>query len=692
MNRWVSFVLALAGCVVVAVGWGAPVARAEQPAAVSPAGPVVLLGVPDLRWQDVTEAGTPALWQLAGRSAIGAMTDRSGEDTARRATGWMTVNTGSRAVAFIDPASTVPDPGDPVQLARLEQINQLARYHSRVGALGDALRQAGRKVAAVNGGGAVLGGMTSDGTVDMRTSSVPSALQRGADVVIGELPQLYDVDRDDAAAVQGALSTIDTAIGTIVQQLPAGASLLVAGVSDGVGGQAHLHVAMAEGPRFGPGRLTSPSTGRDGVVQLIDVASTVLWLSDTPLPSALIGAPWQSVPEARIPTATEIARFVDLDERSVAQLNTHGYFRWVALVALLYVAITVACWARRRSGPPLLMSAAVAGVPAASWLIQLVPWWRIGTWTVAPLTAGVAILIGAAATFSPWPRDRRWRLAGVVGGISAAVITVDVATGSPLSLDAPFGDNPIIAGRFHGVGNVAFAVLAAGTLALAAASVSRMSGWRAAAVAFGLGAPAVVVDGYPRLGDDFGGVLSLLPGVALFGLIVCGVRISWRYVAAILGGTVATVATFVLVDYSRPASQQTHLGRFVGQIEDGSAWPVIMRKLGGSLGTVAQGWPRWIVLIWLLLALAFFLGQRRGWVRPADGVPPRTAGGLVAALVVVGVLGAVVNDSGLAITAFAFYVGAPLLVPLVEPLRTTVRAPHVLAQDAEQPLLAPASD
>jgi hypothetical protein len=684
--------LVVVGCAVVLLGCGIPAAHAGHASAASPDGPVVLIGVPDLEWQDVTTTGTPALWQLAGRSSIGAMTDQSGEGDAHRAAGWMTLNTGSRAVAFVNPPLAVPNPADPAQLDRLKELNRSARFHAQVGALGDALHRAGRTVAAVGGGGAVVGAMTSQGTVDIQSSSVSDALRRGVDVVIVELPQLYAVDRTDTAAVRDALTTIDDTVGTIETQIPSGASLLVAGVSDAANRQAHLHVAMANGPRFGPGRLTSPSTGRDGVVQLIDVASTVLWLSQAPIPTAAIGEHWQSVSEARIPTATEIPALVDLDRRSIAQIDTQtAYFRWIALVAFLYVAATGVLWARRRTGPPLLVSAAVAAVPVASWLLQLVPWWRIGDWSIAPITAGFALGIGVLAVLSPWPRDRRWRLAGVIGALSAAVIAVDVATGSNLSLDAPFGDNPIIAGRFTGTGNDAFAVLATGTLALAAATVTRMRGRRAAAVVFGLGGAAVVVIGDPDLGDKFGGVLALLPTVVLLGLVVSGVRLSRRYVVATLGAiavTVATVAAFALVDHARPPSQQTHLGRFVGQVFDGQAGTIIWRKLDTSLATFTNGWSRWIVLIWLALAVAFCIARRRGWARSAGHPPPRTVGGLAAALGVLGVLGPALNDSGLSITAFIFYLGAPLLVPLIEPVPVPAPSSAAPGQDARKPVSA----
>lgn len=659
-------------------------AAAAQPPSRRAAGPVVLVGVPDLQWQDVTESGTPALWRLAGQSAIGAMTDQSGEGDARRAAGWLTLGTGSRAVAFVPPL-TVPDAGDPAQLARLRDLNRNARYHSQPGALGDAVHRAGLTVAAVDGSGAVLGGMGRNGTVDLEASSVSAALTGGADVVVVGLPQLYDTGRDDPAALAGALTAVDSAVASVVQALPSNATLLVAGVSDGASGGAHLHVAMARGPGFSPGRLTSASTGRPGVVQLIDVAPTVLSVLGISAPTALIGEQWQRVAGPPTATATEVAHLVDLDDRSIAQVATqNGFFRGICLLALLYLAWTVLTWRRRRAAPPLVVSACVAAVPAATWLIQLVPWWRTAHGWAAPLTAGFAILIGILSVFSRWPRDRRWRPAAVVGGITALVIAIDAATGSPLSLDAPFGDNPIIAGRFHGIGNVAFALLGAGTLLLAAAvaNAAGRRGARATASVAGLGVVAVVVDGYPGLGDDFGGVLALLPALGVLGLAVSGNRISWRWVAAVLGATLATVTTFALVDYSRPASQRSHVGRFVQQVADGSAWPVIARKLDSSLGTFTGGWSRYVALIWLVLIVLAVIGRRRGPVGVPVGAGGRTVVGLVASLGVLAFLGAALNDSGLAVTAFVLYVGTPAVVPLFGPEHaTSPRAPAVAATD-----------
>jgi hypothetical protein len=663
MWRRLSVVAALVSLMAVALALPATAAPIGDAGAAHRPHRVVVLGVPDLRWQDVDPQLTPVLWWLAGRSSVGAMTDRSRQGTATRPAGWVTLNTGTRAVAYAE-RGTVPDPAVPEQLHALVDSNRRARYDAQVGALGDALHRAGLSVAAVGGPGAVLGAMDSHGSVDSTAPSVATA-PPSAGVVVAELPQLYDVDRDEPGAVRGALAVIDREVGRVLAELPAGADLLVVGVTDAAGGPPALHVAMATGPSFGTGLLTSASTGRTGVVQLIDVAPTVLWLVGQPVPAGMAGQHWQSVPGSGVSTSRQVAAFVDLDVRSVTSLAAARWFYpVVAATALLYVATVVFAWTRRRTPPARALGAVVASLPVATYLVQLVPWWRIGPWSLALLTYGFAAALGLAAALTPWSRRGRWRPAAVVGAVTAAVVVLDAATGSPLSLDAPFADNPVIAGRFHGIGNVALALLGAGTLVFSAALAAGLSRRRAAAAIVGLGALAVAVDAIPFLGDDFGGVLALLPAMAVLGLVVSNVRISWPHVLAALGAAVAVTVAVTGYDHSRPPAEQTHLGRFVAQLADGSAWTEVHRKLDTSLGTVTGGWPRWIVVGWIVLAVTFSVGRRRGWLRLSTTEDRRILAGLIPALLVLALLGSALNDSGLEVTAFTFYVAAPLLAPL----------------------------
>jgi hypothetical protein len=321
-------------------------------------------------------------------------------------------------------------------------------------------------------------------------------------------------------------------------------------------------------------------------------------------------------------------------------------------------------------------------VPVAGYLAQLVPWWRVGTWPIAALTAAIAVAIGLGAAGTPWARRSRWGPAALIGGITALVVIMDAATGSALSLDAPFADNPIIAGRFHGIGNVAFALLGAGTLVLAAAAAAGRPPRRAALTVLVLGAVAVAVDALPGLGDDFGGVPALVPAVGVLAFAVSGVRVAGRHVLAVVGAAVVLSVGVALYDYSRPADLRTHLGRFVAQVVDGSAWAVVHRKLDTALGTVTGGWPRWIVAGWLVLGIATWIAARSGRLALSPAIDRHAARGLVLALLVLGIVGAMGNDSGVEIPAFVGYVAVPLLVPLLEPVRAPSVSPEAQRSSA----------
>ena len=81
---------------------------------------VLVIGVPGLTWDDVDPAATPELWELAGESAIGAISVRAARSTTCLLDGWATLGAGNRArVPGPDeglppvPLPTVPLPGDP---------------------------------------------------------------------------------------------------------------------------------------------------------------------------------------------------------------------------------------------------------------------------------------------------------------------------------------------------------------------------------------------------------------------------------------------------------------------------------------------------------------------------------------------------------------------------------------------------
>ena len=77
--------------------------------------------------------------------------------------------------------------------------------------------------------------------------------------------------------------------------------MIVAGLAD-TDQSSRLHVAVADGPGWDGGWLTSPSTGRDGYVQLVDLAPTALAALGRPQPERLFAgqpAPRRARPARR---------------------------------------------------------------------------------------------------------------------------------------------------------------------------------------------------------------------------------------------------------------------------------------------------------------------------------------------------------------------------------------------------------
>jgi hypothetical protein len=130
-----------------------------------------------------------------------------------------------------------------------------------------------------------------------------------------------------------------------------------------------------------------------------------------------------------------------------------------------------------------------------------------------------------------------------------------------------------------------------------------------------------------------------------------GLRLTWRR-AALAGLTTLVVAIGVaLADYSRPATSQTHVGRFVGQILHGGAGAEVHRKADAALATFGLTVGTFVVGIAILAAVA-------GWSRvrtSIESIPGLRAGAVAAT--VTAVLGVCLNDSGIPIAAMAVIVG-----------------------------------
>lgn len=168
----------------------------------------------------------------------------------------------------------------------------------------------------------------------------------------------------------------------------------------------------------------------------------------------------------------------------------------------------------------------------------------------------------------------------------AILILTDAAGGAAMAFNGTLGMDAVVAGRFYGMSNTAFA-LAAAALVVAAAAwtgpvVEAQATWRerrtAAIVGVAIvGVPALMVDGLPQLGADVGGALTLVAALIALGTALAGGRIGWKQWLGVAVVATATTGIFGLIDHA--LGSRTHMGRFIGQLQDGTAATTIRRKL-----------------------------------------------------------------------------------------------------------------
>lgn len=470
---------------------------------------------------------------------------------------------------------------------------------------------------------------------------------RSAFAPVAEVPD--DVDAEIAA--------LDARFGALLEQIEAvtpNATVIVTSVGDSQEITPQLGFFAAAGPRIDTSGTTqarlvsSDATRQLGLIQLTDLLPTLLtWIDpQSPALEHTVGSALIAGADTIGSGADAAATLVDDQVRSQTVRPLVGPFYLVMLLCAGIVVILIPLRLRYDGGVEsrrflIQFGTWTASLPVASLLVNLLPWWRFanpalglfgGIVLIATIIAGIGLL-------------KRWRDPAaplvVVSGVTAATLAIDVlATGGagyPLQLASLLGTQPQVGGRFYGLSNATFAMFAVSLLLVTAYSAERHirhgnPKW-AGLVVLNVAAVAVLLDGSPSLGADFGGPPALIVGFTLLAILVWRIPLTWLRVLAILGAGFAVSLGFSFIDYLRPPEQRSHMGRFIQSLLDGGGFEVISRKLSQSFFNLP-----WTVVAFLIAVVAVVViiawrlhVQHRARSAPRADAADSGSGSLVAA-------------------------------------------------------------
>jgi hypothetical protein len=634
-------------------------------AAAQPVGPdtkFVVIGVAGLTWGDVK--GSPELTALVDQSNVASMSVKTAGPNTCPIDGWLTISAGSRAWGNVpdQPCGDLPAVADGKIQGWQTYVDRQAEHHTSapIGRLG-----ASRDGVCGFGLGGAIAVAKPDGSVanwSPEFDATRLATCRDAFIDAGVLPLR-----------EGRSEALLQLADLVGKAKAAGGSVLLTGVSqEALDSHKQTLAAMQLPPDDGARWLTSDSTHRPGLIQLADLTATVLRGQAADVDPAgdakagpLGGSEIDTTGDVHTDAAAVIADRLGTNQRYE---QPKVVLKWVAgtLAAATVLALgwflirRSSVWARRTAIFSLLT---MGGFFTAVYLVTATVWWRWPSPGVALYALTIAISVAAAALSLLFLK--RYAFIGLAAA-AYVVLLIDGVLGTPMQLGSMFADGPVFGGRLYGFGNSTFAALAVGALIVAGWAAQKLidrSRVQAAFAVLVVGGVAIVVDGTPGWGTDFGGILGLTPAVLLMAWLTWRGSISWRALLGVAVGAVLAVSLVSYLDYLRPPEKRSHFGAFVARVLEGDVTDVLIRKLQAALAVFHSpaGWVLLVAVILLMLATVLpdrvpsASYQRFYYSKPM--VRPT-----LIAMTVCGLVGSVLNDVGVIVAGIMAGFAVPMLI------------------------------
>lgn len=571
-----------------------------------------------LTWPDITEADAPNLTCFARSSSAGTVALTSDSVMTTKRQGWTSLATGRRAPVGPQPSPT------PQQTKAGVPIRDLGSVANGPGVT-DAQRRASIRAidAEFEKQAGRCGGITTTTPPHRPAIAVAS-------IGMTDPP----ADRADAAEEQRDTFNLEVPL--------------------------NLQVVMDS--RWATNRsLTSTSTRQQGLVTNLDLAEDSV----------------RAVEPLGTDSSRDHAEALTLTARAMDDL-TPILVAVIGVIAL--VGAVLAALGRTTAVLTFGLLAVAAGLTTSTVPWPLSPWPAATVLGYILVVATVGLVVVEVSVRRLLPRlasaqGRGRRVltvrgldAAAAGAVLAGVILLDSLTGSRLQLASLLGNQPLYGGRFYGMSNHLTAFVLAGwamgliALLHAAPQLSRLVRTLVVGVS---GLVVLVVSAAPQFGADAGSSLIFGPVLLLAVMAAWGVRL--RPVHVLVAGAAGAVllAAVAALDASRGAGARTHLGDFAALlVEDPSAAASMVVSR-----TVRMLEPLWLypvvavpgmLIIVALTVLAVTSRRVSAWDAQAPlGRALRTSAVLGAWI------GALTNDTGLALLAAAFAVGTLIQLALL---------------------------
>jgi len=476
------------------------------------------------------------------------------------------------------------------------------------------------------------------------------------------------------AARAEALKATDRVVAMVEKMDPDGVLIVLAPVVPEAPDEppAYAPLIVRGGSRAGAlagaaGIADAPSTRREGIVTVMDVAATIVAENGAVRPSSMIGS---TIVQAQAMKGAGLAERIGLLQQLNAtaiatetyRMDTVNTFITLTVIALFVAALLLY---RGAEDIPARVCSFTRGLLVFLACVPLAGVLEFAVWrypsspgAVLGLMLAVAVVVWAVAMWLGRGRPAAVPMI-VVTGLTTIVLLVDQWVGAPLSYANTFGYSGLFGARYYGIGNEMAALLLGSAMVCAALALDTWpdAAWARPLRRWGwpvIGAIVLGTAAAPFLGANIGTVAWMTVGYLFGWLVLNGRRVwTWRNVAIIVALIVVIVVVFGAIDLLRGPGSETHLGRLISDARGtgglAALWTIIARKADTNLRVLGR--TNWT---WLLLAILLLLGYMRWRPRGEFAMMLRSYPAYAAALgaaLFAGVAGYFTEDSGIIIPA-----------------------------------------